>query len=153
MVLRAWLVITAIACAALAIDQLAKTWALEALAGDEFVSLPLGIELHLVYNPGIAFGFGEGFAPVLVVFALAGLIVLLMAKRVLLTGPTVFAAGIVLGGALGNLCDRLFRNTGGAVVDFIDLGWWPVFNFADAFIVVGSIVLVLSASRKKEEPV
>lgn len=149
-VLRAWLVIIAIACAVVVLDQLAKTWALGRLAGDEVIDLPLGTTLHLVYNRGIAFGLGEGWAPILVVFALTTMIVVLLAKRVVLTGPSVFGVAIVLGGALGNLCDRLFRDAGGAVIDFVDVGWWPVFNLADACIVVGALILVLCASRKNE---
>jgi signal peptidase II len=56
------------------------------------------------------------------------------------------ALGLVLGGALGNLADRLFRSPGfgrGSVVDFVDLRWWPVFNVADAAITCGCVVLVL----------
>jgi len=57
------------------------------------------------------------------------------------------AIGIITGGALGNLADRLFRADGsffnGAVVDFIDLQWWPVFNVADAAVVMGGLLIIL----------
>ena len=66
------------------------------------------------------------------------------------------ALGLVLGGALGNLADRLFRSPGlfrGPVVDFVDLRWWPVFNLADAAITVGCLVLlVLSLGRPSPGP-
>ena len=54
---------------------------------------------------------------------------------------------IEVGGAVGNLTDRLFRHNGGAVIDFIDLRWWPVFNVADAAITCGAILLVLTGLR------
>jgi signal peptidase II len=63
--------------------------------------------------------------------------------------------GLVLGGALGNLTDRVFREgtglLGGAVVDFVDLQWWPVFNVADAAVCVGALLLVLTAARDGED--
>jgi signal peptidase II len=52
--------------------------------------------------------------------------------------------GLLLGGAVGNLVDRLIRHHHGAVIDFVDLRWWPVFNVADASITIGAILLVLS---------
>jgi signal peptidase II len=62
--------------------------------------------------------------------------------------------GLVLGGALGNLTDRVFREgtgfLGGAVVDFVDLQWWPVFNVADAAVCVGALLLVLTAAREPD---
>jgi signal peptidase II len=62
--------------------------------------------------------------------------------------------GLVLGGAFGNLADRVFRDgsgfLGGAVVDFIDLQWWPVFNVADAAVCVGAVLLVLTAAREPD---
>ena len=61
------------------------------------------------------------------------------------------SAGLIAGGAIGNLADRAFRGDDGflhgAVVDFIDVQWWPVFNIADACIVVGAVLLVLSSFR------
>jgi signal peptidase II len=60
------------------------------------------------------------------------------------------AAGLVLGGAIGNLVDRVFRSPGflsGAVIDFIDLRWWPVFNLADAAITCGCLLLLFSGLR------
>ncbi|HEX7167995.1 MAG TPA: signal peptidase II, partial [Acidimicrobiales bacterium] len=57
--------------------------------------------------------------------------------------------GLVLGGAVGNLADRLFRDHGGAVVDFVDLQWWPVFNVADIAISVGAVLLVVVGWREQ----
>ena len=62
------------------------------------------------------------------------------------------AGGLVIGGALGNLADRAFRGHGGllsgAVIDFVDLQWWPVFNVADSAIVVGACIAVVANLRK-----
>ena len=64
------------------------------------------------------------------------------------------AVGLVLGGATGNIADRLLRSDDGflqgAVVDFIDLQWWPVFNVADAAVCVGAVLLVLTAAREPD---
>ena len=67
---------------------------------------------------------------------------------------TSVALGLVLGGALGNLTDRLVRGPGfrGHVVDFVDVGPWPVFNLADSAIVVGAILLAWTGMRAKREP-
>lgn len=66
------------------------------------------------------------------------------------------AAGLVAGGALGNLIDRAFRAGpgffGGGVVDFLDLQWWPVFNLADSSIVAGAALLVLVSAREPADP-
>ncbi|HBL09376.1 MAG TPA: hypothetical protein DDZ64_10035, partial [Acidimicrobiaceae bacterium] len=63
------------------------------------------------------------------------------------------AVGVVVGGAVANLVDRALRSDdgfmGGAVVDFVDLQWWPVFNVADSAVVVGSIVIVWAGSRRE----
>ena len=75
--------------------------------------------------------------------------VLLLAFSRSVTNPLrVLAMGMVLGGAMGNLVDRFFRANGGAVIDFVDLQWWPVFNLADACLFCGAILLILTASRQ-----
>ena len=72
---------------------------------------------------------------------------------VALFGPwTIFIPGMVIGGAIGNVCDRLFRSGNGflrgEVIDFIDLQWWPVFNVADIAITVGGVLLIGNAWRR-----
>jgi signal peptidase II len=73
-------------------------------------------------------------------------VVVVVASRNLPSTATAIGLGLVLGGAVGNLTDRLIRGTGfnGEVVDFIDLRIWPVFNVADMSIVIGAVVLLLS---------
>jgi signal peptidase II len=57
--------------------------------------------------------------------------------------------GMILGGGLGNVFDRLFRDLGGRVVDFVDVGWWPVFNLADSCIVTGVGLILLVGVRSR----
>ena len=68
------------------------------------------------------------------------------------TWPAALAMGLLLGGAVGNLADRLVRHHHGAVIDFIDLHWWPVFNVADAAITVGALLLALVLFRARPVP-
>lgn len=129
------------------LDQLTKSWAVSRLR-DEPLDLVGGAQLFLTYNRGVAFGLGEGVAPLLVGVAIVGLVLVVLGKKIELSRGAIVGVGLLFGGALGNLCDRLLRDTGGAVIDFIDLGWWPVFNVADSAIVLGALVIVVAGSRK-----
>ena len=140
------------ALAAVVADQLTKAWALAAL-DDGPIGLVGPLRLALTYNEGAAFGLGGAFVPFLAVGALV-VVVALVARGDLTGSPSLAAAaGLVVGGALGNLADRLFRSPGmlrGAVVDFVDLRWWPVFNLADAAITCGCAILLWSGWRARE---
>ena len=98
---------------------------------------------------GVAFGLGKGSTGVLV---LVGVVVLILIAGIGRTGLSTrlqaVAAGLVLGGSAGNLLDRLVRDHNGAVIDFVDLQWWPVFNVADAAITCGAILMVLASLRR-----
>ncbi len=99
----------------------------------------------LVRNPGAAFSMATGMTWVLSLIAVAVVIGVIRIGRTLRSMWWAIGLGMVLGGALGNLVDRLFRSPGplqGHVVDFISIGWWPVFNVADSSIVCGAILLV-----------
>ena len=135
--------------AVLLADQATKAWALAALADGSTIELVGSLRLRLVFNRGTAFGLGSRFAPVI---ALLGVVVVGLLARsagALRRRPARAALGLVLGGAVGNLLDRLVRTgggvLGGAVVDFVDLQWWPVFNLADVAITTGAVVLALTA--------
>ena len=148
------LVLLGVAAFVVAVDQLTKWWALEALS-DRDIDLVWTLRLHLVHNTGAAFGVGQGLETVIAVVALLFVIVVAWASwggRRLSLPPVLL--GMVLGGAIGNLGDRAVRSgdgfLGGAVVDFIDLQWWPVFNAADSAIVVAGIALVLIAPRYRQ---
>ena len=140
------LVLGLVAGVVVAIDQATKTWALEELA-DGPIDLVWTLRLNLSFNSGAAFGVGEGLAPLLIAGAVAIMVVLAGFSRSLTGRLPTLALGMVLGGAAGNLVDRLIRDHDGAVVDFIDLQWWPIFNVADMAIVGGAILLVLTSGR------
>ncbi len=129
------------------IDQLTKTWAVNALDDGRIIHVVWTLQFALGFNSGMAFSQGEGIGPIIGVIALIAVVALLITLRK--TGSTMSSLGVALvcGGAAGNVVDRLFRGDGwlhGAVVDFIDLQWWPVFNIADAAISVGAILLLVS---------
>ena len=142
------------------VDQLTKQWALDRLiAGscdtpDACIDLVAGARLHLVFNTGAAFARGQGFGEVLGVLVSVITVALLIAaaRRVDRLGPILL--GLVAGGAIGNLIDRVTRAEdgflSGAVVDFVDLGWWPVFNVADAAVVCGVVGFVALAWLRPE---
>ena len=137
----------AVAAAVTSADQLSKAWALAAL-DDGPVHLVWTLRLNLSFNTGAAFGLAPGLVPLLIAVGLVLVIALLgLGREAITTLPGTVALGMVLGGALGNLADRLFRDHGGAVVDFIDLRWWPVFNLADAAISCGVVLLVVNGWR------
>jgi signal peptidase II len=128
-----------------ALDQLTKAWAMHNLA-DGPVDVVGPVRFALTRNTAGAFGLGGALVPFLAVGALVLVVALVTRADVIARPGLALAAGLVLGGALGNLVDRLARSPGllrGAVVDFVDLRWWPVFNLADAAITCGCVLLVL----------
>ncbi|WP_233608685.1 signal peptidase II [Nocardia stercoris] len=104
------------------------------------------VRLTLVRNPGAAFSMATGMTWLLTLVAAAVVIGVIRIGRTLRSTGWAIGLGLVLGGALGNLVDRLFRAPGplqGHVVDFISVTkWWPIFNLADSGIVCGAITLV-----------
>lgn len=151
------MLLAVVAVAVIAADQVSKWWALENVA-DRTIGVVWTLQLHVTRNTGAAFSmFGQGgWGPVIGVVALAVVGLLVWQGRTITSRTGAVALGLILGGALGNLADRLFRAhdgvLNGAVVDFIDLQWWPVFNVADAGVVVGSILLVLATLFSSDEP-
>jgi len=126
----------------------AVDWVTKAVATVTLEDAPVEVgslfTLRLSHNPGVAFGVGDRLpGPVLIALTATVTAVLAVAA---LRGlfPSRVAAGLVLGGAVANLVDRII---GGTVVDFLDLGWWPSFNAADVALSVGCALLVLLAMR------
>ncbi|MER6128170.1 signal peptidase II [Streptomyces sp. NPDC001795] len=108
------------------------------------------LQFNAIRNPGAAFGFGEAFTVIFTVIAAAVIVVIARLARKLYSLPWAIALGLLLGGALGNLTDRIFRSPGvfeGAVVDFIAPKGFAVFNLADSAIVCGGILIVLLSFR------
>lgn len=141
------------AAAVLAVDQLTKQWAVSALDGGRVIDIVWTLRLRLVFNTGAAFSRFAGLGPVIAVVAVVVTVVLLRRGTLASERRTSIALGSMAGGAMGNLTDRVARAgdgfLGGAVVDFIDVQWWPVWNVADMGIVVGGAALVLFVSRKR----
>ena len=101
-------------------------------------------------NPGAAFSFGEGATLLFTTVAVVVIVVIVRVSARLRSAPWAVSLGLLLGGAAGNLVDRLLRSPGpgrGAVVDFIDFQVWPSFNVADSAIVVGGLLAVLLSFR------
>jgi signal peptidase II len=144
---RRLLLAGAVAAAVVVVDQVTKTWALRALA-DGPIDLFWTLRFNLSFNSGAAFGIGRGIGPIILIAGVVMLVVLLGLGRLAASRTmAAVALGLLIGGASGNLIDRLFRDHGGAVVDFIDFQWWPIFNVADIGITFGALLLVL-ASRE-----
>ena len=129
-----------------AADQVTKTLAVDRLgASSTHLFGPFGLSLG--YNSGVAFSLFTRAAPL--VGALAAVLAAVLswlAWRARSFGVAL-SVGLVLGGALGNLCDRVFRSHHGSVVDFITLTHWPTFNVADACITIGGISLIVAQLR------
>ncbi len=128
-------------------DRLTKIWAEQRLPGDPIEVITGVVTLRFATNPGGAFSFGQSapwFFAAVTVLVVVLITVTAFRHTSALTG---LALGLVLGGALGNLTDRLTRGEGfsGHVVDFIDLQVWPVFNLADAAIVAGAAALTVGS--------
>ncbi|MDR0592859.1 MAG: signal peptidase II [Bifidobacteriaceae bacterium] len=144
-----WLV--GVAAAVLAIDQLTKAWAVGALGGGRAICL-LGsfLQLHLVRNPGAAFSLGESFTIAFTALAAGVAVAVIVIARRVRSRVWAVVLGLLLGGAVGNLADRLFRPPGpgaGHVVDFIDYAGLFVGNVADIAIVLAALVMILTVLR------
>jgi len=149
-----WPLLLSVAAVALALDQLTKAWAVARLGDGEIIDLVGSLRLRLTMNFGSAFSLADGRGPLISLLALVVVAVLLRTGRHATRPTMAVALGLVLGGAIGNLIDRAFREgdgfLGGGVVDFVDLQWWPVFNVADSAIVVGAILLFIAQWREPE---
>jgi signal peptidase II len=130
------------------LDQLTKTWAVSRLDDGRSIDIIQGaLSLRLTLNPGGAFGFGKEFPGFFLVATIV--VIIAIVTWVGRTGEPGMAIplGLVLGGGIGNLIDRLFRAFDGRVVDFIDLHVWPVFNVADSCIVIGVTLVLIQGFR------
>lgn len=144
---RSYRLLLLVAAAVVAVDQLTKELALDALADGPIHLIEGVLSLSLHYNPGGAFGILQGYPGFFLVATVAVSVLILVWARSLPGTAHIVPLGLVLGGGLGNVTDRVIRDTGGRVVDFIDLHVWPVFNVADSAIVVGVGLLLLATMR------
>jgi signal peptidase II len=153
---RRVLALYGIAALVLALDQLTKHLVVTNLAGRPPVDL-IGevVQFRYTTNSGGAFSLLTGaplFFGIMAIVIIGGII---YASRRAQPLSLLVVLGLILGGALGNLTDRLLRGEGllrGEVVDFVKVGWWPVFNLADSCVVVGGILLAIFLGRAESEP-
>jgi signal peptidase II len=136
-----------IAAVIVLLDQISKAWALRDLADGRIIHVIWTMQFNLTFNRGMAFSRGTGIGPIIGVIGLVVVVLLLLSLRRADNAMTRVATGLIIGGALGNILDRLFRGSGwmrGAVVDFIDFQWWPVFNIADMAIMIGAATMMVA---------
>ncbi len=143
--IRRWLFPAALALAVLGVDQMSKRWAVATLGPDprDRVIALIGDWFNLVYtrNTGIAFGLFQSLSGLFTITAILITIGAVYAYAVYLPNHSAWvqtAMGLIGGGAVGNILDRLRF---GYVIDFISIGWWPVFNLADSAVTIGVTML------------
>lgn len=148
-----WLVL-AVAVLAASVDAATKSWA-AAVLDVRAIELGGGLVLRESRNSGAAFSLGTDRTVLITVLALAVVAFIGRHARSVTSRAYAVGLGLVAGGAAGNLVDRLLRAPGpfrGAVVDWIDLGWFPSFNLADTWITLGAGLLVLLSFRRSPAP-
>ena len=140
----------AVAGVVVVLDQLAKLWAVSALSDGPVQVIGSLLQFRLTRNPGGAFSVLTGFTPVLALLAVGMVVYIVRTTRRTADVVMAYALGLVLGGAVGNLIDRMVRSPGflrGEVVDFIKVPNWPTFNVADCAITVGVILIAIRGWR------
>jgi signal peptidase II len=144
---RGWALALATVGVVVALDQLTKAWVRATVTTHERINIFFGLDITRVKNTGVAFGALSGSGALVFVAVLIAMIGLLLYFSAHITKPGLWLpVGMVFGGAIGNLADRV-RIDG--VTDFIDPVLWPAFNFADMCIVVGVLgVLYLAESGR-----
>ena len=136
-----------VAAVVVGLDQLSKHWAVSQLNDGHTVHVLWTLQFKLEFNSGMAFGSGQGLGPFIGVIAVVIVVFLLLSLRQASGKLSVVAIGLIVGGAMGNIVDRLFREDAwlhGRVVDFIDFQWFPIFNIADMCVNVGGGLLIVS---------
>jgi signal peptidase II len=147
---EAWARALALIGAIVAVDQLTKQLVISTIERGQPIHLLFGFELTNVRNEGVAFGLLAGGKGVVLLLTLSALTLLLSYFALHATRRGLWVAvGLVAGGALGNLADRL---SGGSVVDFLDPPLWPAFNLADVAIVLGvaQLIIVLASPKPSD---
>lgn len=143
---RLWLLVATIVVA----DQLSKHWALNRLSGNRTIDVVGSLRFNLAFNKGMAFSQATGAGPIIGALGFVVIIAIVLWLRRSAQGLAAIAAGMIVGGAIGNLVDRLLRGDAwlrGAVVDFVDLQWFPIFNVADSAISVGAMLMIIASFR------
>jgi len=157
---RVWRTLLGVAWIIWLADLATKIWAVEYLANRGPVKIIGSLfQLNFIRNSGAAFSFASGATLFLSLFGIAVLIAIAYYAPALTSKGWAIVLGLVMGGVLGNLTDRIFREPGllrGHVIDWLQLPNWPIFNIADTAIVVAAFISVVLTARnippiKKEE--
>ena len=129
-------------------DQATKNWALNSLSDGRTIDLFWTLRFNLVFNSGMAFSQGQGLGRLIGLLAIGVAVWLWSSLKKVSTNLSLVGTAMLIGGALGNVVDRLFRGEkwlAGSVIDFIDLQWFPVFNIADSAVTLGAAMLITSS--------
>lgn len=145
------LIVASVAAAVIILDQVSKTWAQRDLASHSLKIIG-PISFQLFYNSGAAFSIGTGNALFVTIVELAVLVGIIIYVRRVKSRVLALGFGLVIGGALGNIADRVFRHNHGSVIDFIHAtSFWPTFNLADSAVVIGIVVILLGSRSKRKQ--
>lgn len=149
--MRTWRTLFSVAWFVWILDLATKIWAVNTLSSRSNIKV-LGsfFQLTLVRNPGAAFSFATGATVVLTIFAFLVLCVILYFSPQITSKGWAVVLGLAMGGILGNVVDRIFREPGllrGHVIDWMQLPNWPVFNIADSAIVIAALIAVVLSAR------
>ncbi len=149
--MRRWRTLFGVAWAVWIIDLATKIWAVENLSYRSNIKI-IGEFFQLTYvrNPGAAFSFASGATVFLSLFSLLVMIAILHYSVKITSRGWAVVLGLVLGGILGNMVDRIFREPGvlrGHVIDWLQLPNWPVFNIADMAIVFAALISMVLTAR------
>ena len=152
---RPWIV-AGVAAVVVLVDQLTKSWAVDRLSpeGSPGIHVVGSLDLQIAFNRGMAFSRGQSAGPIIACVAILIVGAMVWFARSVEDRLSLVLIGMVIGGALGNLSDRVFRAgdgfLGGRVVDWITVHWWPTFNVADSGVVVGGIALAIVLMRQPD---
>jgi signal peptidase II len=139
--------LTLLAIGVVAADQVTKSMIVSSLSDGRVIHLVWTLQFALGYNSGVAFSQAQDLGPLVGIVALVATVLLVRATLRATSALASYGLCLITAGAIGNICDRVFRGQGwlhGHVVDFIDLQWFPAFNIADAAITIGATLLILS---------
>jgi signal peptidase II len=139
-----------LACLVWGIDFLTKNWAIKNLSTSPRKIIGSFLQLTLLRNPGAAFSLATGFTIIFTALSIAVAIFIARYASKITSPWWMVVSGLVLGGVLGNLTDRIFREPGflyGHVIDWIELPHWPIFNVADSSIFIAAAIAILLTAR------
>lgn len=128
------------------IDQVSKFFVIRNFKNQSYEIIDKILSITVVENTGSAFGILKGYNIIIIFISI---IVVIVSSYYLLTSKDFLmkiVLALIISGAIGNIIDRIRL---GYVIDFIDMTIWPMFNFADSFITIGSIILILYINKKK----